>query len=112
MKYTMKQVKVYVGRVSTDERFGYSVYGYYDSYSTALDDVKGKGWWGSDGSVDSTPVNAVIFTDENGNEFSFVEKSMINIKSETEAQREYRKKALRQSAISKLTIEERKAIGL
>lgn len=107
----VKENDVYVARVSPDDRRS-EVYGYYDSYFKAEESVAGKSWYGSNGTVDRQPVKALTLTFEDGSEISFLKKDAFEIRTETEAERIARLEKVKQSALSKLNPEEKRALGL
>ena len=110
MKFDIKHEKAYVARVFINERDSVLV-GYYSSYDKAVDSVKGRGWWGADGTVDTMPINVVTFT--NGvKSYSFIEGQNIIIKNETPEEIEQRVAEIKNSALSKLTEEEKHILGL
>lgn len=80
---------IYVG---TDERSS-ALLGYFTSETDGLRAAKGKGWWGGDGSATRTTVTVIIFESLEEYETGLTEK-------------------LRQSALSKLTDDEKKLLGL
>lgn len=106
------QFNVWKASASQDERGGnVTVIGYYTNHSDALHDVKGQGFWGADGKVDSTPVT-VISVDVEGKTMFFPLNSAITIFDKNRTEREEQTKRLKMSALSKLTPDEIKALGL
>lgn len=103
---------VYKATASQDERGGReTLVGYYRNTVDARSDVKGQGFWGSDGSVESLPRTAVTVKID-GKELTFLVDSAITVYNETREERNARKEKLKMSGLSKLTMEERVALGL
>lgn len=53
--------KCFQATVSTDDRAGSEFVGYFTNEDVAKAAVKGKGWWGSDGSVHPIEIDIKIF---------------------------------------------------
>ena len=103
---------VYKATVHHDDRGNKtSVMGYYTSIIDAKADVKGQSYCGADGYVDNLPIR-VIRVNVDGKEMIFPLDSAITVFTENRDVRTAISKALKASAISKLTKEEREALGL
>lgn len=85
--------KCFQASVSTDDRSGSQFVGYFTNEDVAKSVVKGKGWWGSDGSVRAIDIDIKIF--ETREEFDGV--SMEDEKA---------------AALAKLSDHEKKLLGL
>lgn len=97
---------VYIGMVvSDDERTRYPI-GYYTSRAIATSAVKGKSTWGTDGSVKEGL--AVVLND--GCTYLIEEIDVTSV--DPKAEEEMKKEALKAKALSKLSPEERAALGL
>lgn len=105
----MKESEIYkvIGAHDMDSKK--YVVGYYDNYNAAYSDASDVGGWGSRGTVESVAV--LTFTHD-GEEYTFLKESRIKPLSQNKEERAEREKLLRQSGISKLTKEEREALGL
>lgn len=109
----MKRFSVWKGTASKDERGGREeTVGYYINRSDALDDVKGQGFWGADGHVQSQGIDVVEVEVGNGETMIFPIKSAIKVFTKNRSQREAEQTALRESGRAKLTMEELIALGL
>lgn len=109
---TSRIFSVYKATVHHDDRGNKtSVMGYYTSIIDAKSDVKGQSYYGADGSVENLPIE-VIRVNVDGKEMIFPLNAAITVFTEDRMAREARQKALKASAISKLTKEEREALGL
>lgn len=97
---------VYIGVVVADDERTSHRFGYYTSHAIATSAVKGRSAWGTDGSVKEGL--AVVLND--GCTY-LIEK--IDVTSvDPKAEEEMRKEALKAKALSKLSPEERAALGL
>lgn len=96
---------IYIGVVvAEDERTRYR-FGYYASHAIATSAVKGKSVWGTDGSVKEGL--AVVLND--GCTYLIEEIDVISVDPKVEE--EMKKEALKAKALSKLSPEERAALG-
>lgn len=107
--------KVYVGVVATETTEGRGrtrPYGYYCTREDAIRAVKGKSAWGSDGYVREAWA---ITLEEEGEETTYLLGEVIDItvpEGDEEKKRALKARALKASALSKLSPEERAALGL
>ena len=106
-----KLEKAWVAYVSPDDRRSV-VYGYYDSYFLAEQDVIGKSWYGSSGTVSREPIEVITLEFADGTSSSFEMKKGFEIRTESEEDRKARKEKARQAALAKLTPAEREVLGL
>lgn len=101
---------VWCATVSDDGRNS-RVHGYYKFRTDAISSVARKSYYGSDGYVDtnSTPV---ITINVDGELLTFRTRDAIKIQNESDAVNAEKKKELVKSALSKLTPEEIKSLGI
>lgn len=100
--------RAYEITIPADERRS-SVFGYFKNSQDGLRMASGKGWYGSDGHCNG--VDVMTFTVD-GEEYSFLRKSRIHV-YKNEADYELKQQAIqREKALNKLTLEERKLLGL
>lgn len=111
MKWVMTEQSAYAAYVSPDDRKSV-LFGYYNSHSLAMESVAGKSWYGSNGTVNRNPVELITFTNENGESWTFPKTAAVEIKTESPEQYKARMVRLRESALSKLTPDEKKALSL
>lgn len=102
---------VYVACISPDDRRSV-IFGYYDSYEKAKESVKGQSWYGSDGTVSLTPLEALTITFDDGSKSSFLVNNAFEIQHETLYEKDVRLKEARKTALKKLTDSEKEALGL
>lgn len=104
--------KVWKGTASQDERGGREfTVGYYFNRFDADEDVKGQGFWGSDGRVQSQQIE-VVEVEVNGEKMIFPLQSRIEVFYENRKKREAELERNRKNGLAKLTKEERLALGL
>ncbi|QPB08944.1 hypothetical protein CPT_Metamorpho_207 [Klebsiella phage Metamorpho] len=111
MKWVMTESNAYAAHISPDDRRS-QLFGYYGSYCVARESVKGKSWYGSDGTVNSIPTELITFTDENGESWTFPKKAAIIVQEETPEAKRKRLEKIKENALAKLNPDEREALGL
>ena len=106
----MRKLRVWKGVASQDERGGnQKVVGYYFNRFDADVDVKGQGWWGCDGRVQSDPIE-VLEIEVEGKKLVFPMQAAIEVFYENRAKRKADKERLIRNAKAKLTPEELEAL--
>ena len=111
MKWVMTESNAFAAYVSPDDRRS-ELFGYYGSYCIAREAVKGKSWYGSDGTVNSTPTELITFTDENGESWTFPKKAAIIVQEETPEAKRKRLEKIKEAALAKLYPDEPESLGL
>lgn len=96
-------------RVPSDERSS-SVFGYFSNSVDGLAASRGKGWYGADGSVNKQ-VEVVSIT-MNNEVYSFKMEDRITVNTSMEHYKENKLAKERQAALAKLSVHERKILGL
>lgn len=107
----MTESNAFAAYVSPDDRRS-ELFGYYGSYCIAREAVKGKSWYGSDGTVNRKPTELITFTDENGESWTFPKSAAISVQEETPEAKRKRLEKIKEAALAKLNPDEREALGL
>lgn len=104
--------KVWKATASQDERGDReTLVGYYFKRFDADNDVKGQGFWGSDGRVQSEQIEVVEVTVD-GEKMIFPLQSRITVFYEDRKTRDAERERNRKNGLAKLTKEEREALGI
>lgn len=93
--------KIYIGQITQDERGPYVNSSYHSTYAAAEKSIKGTSWYGGDGNL----KEGLAVTLPNGKTYLIEEIDLDNEAAQKKA-------ALRKQALTKLTDEERTALGI
>lgn len=95
-----------------DERNNSRIYGHYSSSTVAQAAVKGKSDWGSDGRVESIPLDTItIVHPKSSEELTFIISDAIKVVDSLEEDEEHRTMLQAKAALRKLSEKEREALA-